>query len=83
MKREIYKMEYDNHLNKDGSEKENRFIGEFKVLQQLHGSENDYDEQFIGVNVADGKTYLVSGIEVSGFNGGKRFEAVRLPLEPD
>jgi len=78
MNRKIYRRTYDNNLKADGTEKENVYLGEFEVLQQIHGDENEYSEMFIGKNVETGIIYLIDGVEVSGFNGGTRYSCIEL-----
>lgn len=79
--RKIYKRVYDNHLNKDGTEKENVYLGEFEVLQQIYGDENEYSEMFLGRNVETGVVYLIDGVEVSGVNGGTRYSYTEIKAE--
>ena len=78
MNRHIYKRNYDNKFNEDGTQKDNVYFGEFEVLQQISGDENEYSEQFIGKNVDTGAIYFIEGIEVSGKNGGTRYAYTEL-----
>jgi hypothetical protein len=71
--RKIYERVYDKQNDKD-----NVYLGEFEVLQQLHGDENEYSELFVGKNVQTNKVYLIEGVEVCGFNGGTRYSCVEL-----
>jgi len=78
MTRKVYRRNYDNNLNADGTEKENVYLGEFEVLQQISGSEGEYSEQFIGKNIDTGIVYLIDCVEVLGFNGGTRYTCTEL-----
>ena len=82
--RKIYQRIYDGKsLGYSSRELPNKFLGTFRVLQQL--SEDFYSEQFIGKRKEDGKTYLVTGTEVSGMhnpkNGGVRYEIKQIKLK--
>ncbi len=78
MIRLIYKRNYDNPYELDGKKKENSFLGEFEVLQQISGDENEYSEQFIGKNIETKDIFFVEGVEVSGYNGGTRYNCIKL-----
>ena len=70
MRMEIFKRVYDNPLKKDGTPKENKKLGDFEIIKTI--SEDFYTSKRIGIK--DGKKYLIEEYEVSGFNGGSRFE---------
>lgn len=78
--RKIYKRQYDNPMTESGVEKPNKFLGTFKVEQQLE--EDMYSEKFIGTCIEDGKKYLVEGTEVSGYYnpglGGIRYSIIEI-----
>lgn len=73
----IYQRIYDNPKNEDGTEKTNKFLGDFEIIEIL--SEDAYSSERIGV--INGKVFLISEIEVSGRIGnlgGSRFEIKEL-----
>lgn len=69
----IYERVYDNPNNKDGTKKPNKFLGDFEILETLFIG--FYSSQRIGAK--NGKIYLITEKEVSGFRnperGGSRF----------
>lgn len=71
---EIYERLYDNPLNRDGSFKENKLLGDFEILEVIH--EDLYSSKQIATS--SGKVYLITEKEVSGVNGGSRFEVKEL-----
>lgn len=74
---EIFARYYDNPIADDGTAKPNELLGEFELVETLF--EDAYDSQRIGVQ--DGKVYLISESEVSGYQnsfGGSRFEVKEL-----
>jgi len=77
--RKVFKRFYDNPLNPDGTEKPNELLGEFFVVHQLW--EDSYAEQFIGMKTdpEDTRIFLVEGKEISGTNGGSRYDVTELP----
>lgn len=68
----IYERIYDNPIKEDGMEKENKFLGEFDLLD---GDMNDYSYECI-VKDKDGELFILHGKEVSGYynpeKGGTR-----------
>ena len=70
----IYKRQYDNPINEDGTDKPNELLGDFEIIETI--MEDYYQSEQIGTK--DGKTYLITEREVSGYNGGSRFEAKEL-----
>lgn len=74
--RKIYRRYYDNLLDKKGEKKPNKLLGSFRVLQNI--AEDVYEETFIGANEND-EVFLITGSEVSGFNGGMAYGVVALP----
>lgn len=74
---EIYKRNYDNPKNEDGTEKPNELLGDFEIVETL--MEDAYESERIGA--MDGKVYLITEREVSGRGnnfGGSRFEVREL-----
>lgn len=66
---------FDNPYLKDGKTlKENKILGEFEIVKVIF--EDCYESKKIGKR--DGKFYFIEEIEVSGFNGGSRFEVTEL-----
>lgn len=69
----IYERVYDDPINKDGTEKENKFLGEFELI---NGGMDDYSYEVIVKSDENGELYILKGIEVSGFynpnKGGTR-----------
>jgi len=80
----LYVHTYDNPLKKDGTKKENQFLGEFELLE---GTLDDYSYEVYGRNVGDGRIYKIIGKEVSGFyhplEGGTRNFIELLEESPD
>ena len=70
----IYERLYDRPVNKDGSLKESKLLGDFEILEVIY--EDSYSSKQIGT--CDGKVYLIIEEEVAGFNGGSRFEVKEL-----
>lgn len=73
----IFERQYDNPALADDTAKDNKYLGEFEIVETLF--EDAYDSQRIGVK--DGKVYLISEYEVSGYQnpfGGSRFEVKEL-----
>lgn len=74
----VFERMYDNPKNEDGTDKPNKLIGEFEVVEWLH--EDMYESQFIGL--MDDEIYLVTETEVSGYSqpelGGSRFSIKKL-----
>lgn len=69
---EVYERIYDNPLNEDGTEKPNKLLGSFDLVD---GSMDDYSYEVI-VKDKSGELYILSGREVSGLyhpkEGGTR-----------
>lgn len=69
----IYERIYDNPIDKNGNEKPNNFLGEFKIIEEIF--EDFYSGKWIGIK--DNKVFLISQHEVSGMQnperGGSRF----------
>ena len=70
----IYDRLYDSPVNKDGSLKESKLLGDFEIVEVIY--EDSYSSEQIGT--CDGKVYLISEKEVTGFNGGSRFDVKEL-----
>ena len=62
---EVWERVYDCDTNKDGSKKPNKLLGKFELLE---GGEflRDYSYETF-VRGEDGKIYILTGIEVSGY----------------
>lgn len=65
----IYKRFYDQPKQPDGTEKENMFLGDFKILETIE--EDMYSSMRVGEE--NGKIYLIIETEVSHHNAGSRF----------
>tara|TARA_R110000868_G_scaffold99314_1_gene273393 strand:+ start:570 stop:833 length:264 start_codon:yes stop_codon:yes gene_type:complete len=72
----IYKRSFDNPLNEDGTRKESELLGEFEIIETLN--EDHYTSQRLGVLIGSSKVYLIDEYEVTGLNGGSRFEVTEL-----
>ena len=70
----IYERIYDNPLHKDGTPKENKFLGDFKIIETIE--EDAYTSRRIGVKRK--KIYFIEEIEISFVNGGSRFFVTEL-----
>ena len=70
----IYERLWDNPINKDGSKKEAKILGEFKIIETL--KEDSYTSQKIGILKDTDKVFIISEFEVMGFGGGSRFEVL-------
>ena len=70
----IYERLWDNPINKDGSKKEAKLLGEFEIIEILR--EDSYNSQKIGILKGTDKVFIISEFEVTGFGGGSRFEAI-------
>lgn len=75
----IYERVYDNPLNGDGSEKPNKLLGEFELLE---GDMDDYS-YVCYVRGPDRQVYKLVGREVSYGNGGTRHFLQKLEECPD
>ena len=68
----IYERTYDEPKQKDGSDKPNKFLGEFKIEKVI--AEGFYSGRWIGRK--NGKRYFISEIEItsldSPLNAGSR-----------
>lgn len=76
---EIYKRNYDNPKNEDGTLKPNELLGDFEIVENLDEEEDAWENDYIGT--MNGKVYLISQREVSGHGnnlGGSRFEVKEL-----
>ena len=69
-----YERLWDNPINKDGSKKEAKILGEFEIVETLR--EDSYTSQKIGVLKDTDKVFIISEYEVIGFGGGSRFEVL-------
>lgn len=74
----IYQRSFDSPLEKDGTRKKSELLGEFEIIEVIN--ENSYSSQRIGILVGTRKVYLINEYEVSGHNGGSRFEVKELPM---
>ena len=70
----IYERLWDNPINKDGSKKEAKILGEFKIVETLR--EDNYTSQKIGVLKDTDRVFIISEFEAMGFGGGSRFEVL-------
>jgi hypothetical protein len=74
----IYQRVYDNPLNKDGTKKTNKLLGEFELLE---GNMEDYSYK-VYVKDKNGEVYKLTGVEVSGYlhpnEGGTRHILTKL-----
>lgn len=70
----IYERIWDNPFYKDGSKKEAKILGEFEIVETL--AEDSYTSQKIGVLKDTDRVFIISEFEVTGFNGGSRFEVL-------
>jgi hypothetical protein len=70
----IYERLFDNPKKADGTLKESKLLGNFEIIEVI--SEDSYSSEQIGV--ADDKVYLISEREVTGVNGGSRYEIKEL-----
>lgn len=68
----IYERSFDTPLMENGAPKQSKFLGEFKIIETLN--DNSYSSQRLGVLVGTADVYLINEYEVSGRNGGSRFE---------
>ena len=62
---EVWERVYDCDINKDGSKKPNKFLGEFELLEDKE-LPNDYSYE-VFVKDKDGKICILRGVEVSGY----------------
>jgi len=60
----IYERIYDEPLNKDGTAKANKLLGEFELIE---GNMDDYFYEVIVKSITDDELYILIGREVSGF----------------
>ena len=60
----LYERIYDNPINKDGTKKPNKFLGEFELIE---GKMDSYSYEVIVKNKEDNELYILFGYEVSGF----------------
>jgi hypothetical protein len=72
----VYKRSFDNPLKEDGTPKVSELLGEFEIIETLN--EDSYTSQRLGVLIGSSKVYLIDEYEVSGYNGGSRFEVKEL-----
>lgn len=70
----IYERLFDNPKKADGTLKESKLLGNFEIIEVI--SEDSYSSEQIGI--ADDKVYLISEREVTGVNGGSRYEIKEL-----
>lgn len=70
----IYERIYDNPLHKDGTEKENKFLGDFKIIETIE--EDAYSSKRIGVKRK--KIYFIEEMEVHYINAGTKFRITEL-----
>jgi hypothetical protein len=75
----IYEREYDNPKNEDGSDKPNKLLGSFEMVE---GDMNDYSYTCY-IRKTNGKLYKLQGFEVSYQNGGTRNVLTELEDTPD
>lgn len=59
----IYERVYDNPLNKDGTKKDNKLLGDFELIE---GNMDDYS-YVCYLKDNNGEVYRLVGTEVSGF----------------
>ena len=70
----IYERIWDNPINKDGSKKEAKILGEFEIVETL--KEDNYTSQKIGVMKDTDRVFIITEFVVMGFGGGSRFEVI-------
>ena len=70
----IFERIYDNPKNKDGTPKSNKKLGNFRIIKTIY--KDSYTSKRIGI--MNGKKYFIEEYEVSGFNGGSRFEITNI-----
>ena len=77
----IYKRIYDDPKDKQGNEKPNELLGEFKIIY----GEWHYAFSLIGISKEDGLPYNIIGDEVSGYYnpeiGGTKCRIIKINLE--
>lgn len=71
---EIFERFYDNPLKEDGTEKRNKSLGKYSIIETLF--EDGYSSLKIGEK--NGEIYLIKESEVSFVNSGSRFEVTKL-----
>ena len=81
--KKIYERVYDNPKNEDGTEKPNKLLGEFEIVD---GEMNDYSYEIIVRSKEDNELYILYGREVSGYyhqgEGGTRNMLQKLTENP-
>jgi hypothetical protein len=79
----IYERIYDNPKNEDGTDKPNKLLGEFEILE---GDMNGYSYEVI-IKDSDGEIYKLVGKEVSGYyypnQGGTKHFLTKLSESSD
>ena len=70
----IYERIYDNPLNEDGTKKENKFLGDFKIIDTIEV--DVYSSKRIGVKRQ--KIYFIEEMEVHYRNAGTKFRITEL-----
>ena len=71
----VYKREYDQPLDSDGTEKPNEYLGEYDLIEILE--EDAYSSLKIVADKVNRNIFLLVETEVSGRfhnNGGSRYE---------
>ena len=75
----IYEKVYDEPKKKDGTDKENKLLGTFELVD---GEMNDYSYEVVVKSKTDNELYILKGREVSGFyfpdQGGTRHTLEKL-----
>jgi len=81
----IYERIYDEPKDKDGNEKPNKLLGEFKIIYGEMDGKMDYAFSLIGISKEDGFLYNIIGDEVSGYyhkgQGGTKCRIAKINLE--
>ena len=73
---DVYSREYDEPLKANGEKKNTDFLGSFRTINTI--VDDAYSQTFIAANSED-DVFLITGTEVSGVNGGIRFDVCPLP----
>ena len=72
---ELFERYYDNPVDNDGNQKQNKSLGTYEIIENL---ESDFYNSMRIAKSADNKIYLVIEREVSGYNGGSRLRLLEI-----
>lgn len=70
----IYQRIYDNPINKDGTTKGNKLIGDFNIIETIES----LDYSSLKLATFKDRVYLIKETEVFGINGGSKFVAIEI-----